>query len=248
MVFIVLIMGLLIGSFLNVCIYRIPKGESIAFPPSHCTSCGNKIKNYDLIPVFSWIFLRGKCRFCEEKISMRYSIVELFTAIIYVVLFLQFGLTMEFFKLAILISFLIVIGLIDHDTTDVYTATTWIPIFIGAVFLVYNVCTGQDYATYIYGFLACGGIIAFIVILTHGMGWGDAEICALCGMFLGIEKGLLMMLLSFLIGGTIAAYLIISKRKNRKDYIAFGPYIVIAAIISSIWGNSIIDCYIRVFF
>lgn len=243
----VFVFGLLIGSFLNVCIYRIPKEESIAYPPSHCTSCNNRIKSYDLIPVISWILLRGKCRHCKEKISVRYTLVELFTGVIYLALFLKYGLTLEFLKFIILSSFLIVIGLIDYDTTDVYTVTTWVPIIIGALLIGYKAYAGQDYLTYIYGFLACGGIIALIILLTKGMGWGDAEICALGGIFLGLSNGLLMMLLSFVIGGTVGAYLLATKKKSRKDYIPFGPYIAMAAIIVSLFGSYILDWYMKTF-
>ena len=117
----IFMLGLLIGSFLNVCIYRIPRGESIAYPPSHCTSCGSNIKSYDLIPVISWIFLRGKCRNCDQKISMRYALVELATAILFLLTYLQYGVSIFLLRFIILIPFLIVIAMIDYDTMDVYT-------------------------------------------------------------------------------------------------------------------------------
>ncbi|HZK71832.1 MAG TPA: prepilin peptidase, partial [Clostridia bacterium] len=116
----IFIFGLLIGSFLNVCIYRIPRGENIAYPASHCTSCGNKIKSYDLIPVLSWIFLRGKCRGCDEKISSRYALVESATAILFLLTYYQYGLDISLLKYLMLIPFLIVIAMIDYDTMDVY--------------------------------------------------------------------------------------------------------------------------------
>jgi leader peptidase (prepilin peptidase)/N-methyltransferase len=131
----IFILGLLIGSFLNVCIYRIPKGESIAFPPSHCGSCGNNIKSYDLVPVISWILLRGKCRGCSEKISGRYALVELTTAILFLLTYFQYGVSINLLKYLILIPFLIVIAMIDYDTMEVYTTTTWMAIAVGIVLI-----------------------------------------------------------------------------------------------------------------
>lgn len=108
----IFIMGLVIGSFLNVCIYRIPRKESIAFGASHCTKCGNRIKWYDLVPVFSYLFLRGKCRYCKEKISLQYPCVELITGIIYLALYLGMGLTVFFGLACIITSILLVILMI----------------------------------------------------------------------------------------------------------------------------------------
>ena len=112
----VLILGTIIGSFLNVCIYRIPKEESIAFPPSHCMNCGNQIKWYDLIPVLSYVFLRGKCRFCKEKVSIRYPIIELITGVVFTTLYIEYGIGFNFSKYALFSCFLIVIGMIVFDT------------------------------------------------------------------------------------------------------------------------------------
>ena len=186
----IFIFGLLIGSFLNVCIYRIQRGENIAYPPSHCTSCGNKIKSYDLIPVLSWIFLRGKCRNCGERISSRYALVEFFTAIIFLLTYFQYGISIYLARFLILIHFLIVIAMIDYDTMEVYTTTTWFAITMGIAFLGVNFYLGEPVATYLYGGLLGAGTITFIILMsklilgTEGMGWGDAEICGLCGLFL----------------------------------------------------------------
>ncbi|EQB3123923.1 prepilin peptidase, partial [Clostridium botulinum] len=118
---IVLILGIIIGSFLNVCIYRIPKGESIIFPPSYCEKCGVNIKIYNLIPVVSYIFLRGRCKCCKNKISLRYPLVELLTGILFLSIYHLCGLNFSFIKYIIFVSFIIVIGFIDLDTTDVYS-------------------------------------------------------------------------------------------------------------------------------
>lgn len=241
--FFTVLYGLIIGSFLNVCIYRIPKGDSIAFPPSHCFNCGKKIKWYDLFPVVSYIILGGKCRFCKDKISIRYPLIELATGVLFGALYLSYGFSIELLRYAILIPFLIVIGMIDLDTTDVYDVTVFIGIACGIVFIGYTFITNGDFLSFIYGGLLAGGVITLIILLTKGMGWGDAEICLLCGLFLGLRLTIVMMMLSFVIGGIVGIFLIVTKIKSRKDYIPFGPFIAAATIITIFLGNNIINWY-----
>ncbi|GCD12870.1 prepilin peptidase [Clostridium tagluense] len=249
----IFILGLLIGSFLNVCIYRIPRGESIAYPPSHCTSCGNNIKSYDLIPVISWIFLSGKCRNCGQKISIRYALVELSTAILFLLAYFQYGVSIFLLRYLILIPFLIVIAMIDHDTMEVYTTTTWVAIAMGIVLLGVNFYLGQAVATYIYGALFGAGFIIIIILLSkliigiEGMGWGDAEICGLCGLFLGFKLTLIMMFFSFIIGGIVGIYLLRFKKKNGRSEMPFGPSIIMATFLIIIWGDKILNWYLSTF-
>ncbi|MBZ9688433.1 prepilin peptidase [Clostridium estertheticum] len=246
----IFILGLLIGSFLNVCIYRIPRGESIAYPPSHCTSCGNNIKSYDLIPVISWIFLSGKCRSCGEKISIRYALVELATAILFLLTYFRYGVSIFLLRYLILIPFLLVIAMIDYDTMEVYTTTTWLAIAMGAVLLGVNFYMREQVATYVYGALLGAGIIIIIILLsklilgTEGMGWGDAEICGLCGLFLGFKLTLIMIFFSFIIGGVIGVYLLRFKKKNGRSEMPFGPSIIMAAFLSILWGDKILNWYL----
>ncbi|MGH4121764.1 MAG: prepilin peptidase [Clostridium sp.] len=249
----IFILGLLIGSFLNVCIYRIPREESIAYPPSHCTTCGSNIKSYDLIPVISWIFLRGKCRNCEQKISIRYALVELATAILFLLTYFQYGVSIFLLRYLILIPFLIVIAMIDYDTMEVYNTTTWVAIAMGIVLLGVNFYLGQPVATYVYGALLGAGFIIVIILLskliigTEGMGWGDAEICGLCGLFLGFKLTFLMMFFSFIIGGAVGVYLLKFKKKNGRSEMPFGPSIIIAAFSVIIWGDRILNWYLGSF-
>ncbi|MBW9155215.1 prepilin peptidase [Clostridium tagluense] len=249
----IFILGLLIGSFLNVCIYRIPRGESIAYPPSHCTSCGSNIKSYDLIPVISWIFLSGKCRGCGQKISIRYALVELATAILFLLTYFQYGVSIFILRYLILIPFLIVIAMIDYDTMEVYTTTTWVAIAMGIVLLGVNFYLGQAVATYLYGALFGAGFIIIIILLskliigTEGMGWGDAEICGLCGLFLGFKLTLIMMFFSFIIGGIVGIYLLRFKKKNGRSEMPFGPSIIMATFLIIIWGDKILNWYLSTF-
>jgi leader peptidase (prepilin peptidase) / N-methyltransferase len=244
---IVLLYGLLIGSFLNVCIYRIPRGESISFPPSHCAVCDKRLKWYDLFPVFSFVFLRGKCRYCGDKISIKYPAVELFTAVLFCLIYLKYGLTFEFFKFAVLAAILIVIGIIDFETTDVYTKVTVFGIAVGILFLITGYFLYEiGPLDYIIGGIVGGGVIALIVILTKGMGWGDVEICLICGLFIGIKHTVLMLILSFLTGGIIGILLILLGIKSRKDYVPFGPFIAIASLLSILLGDKILNLYFTI--
>lgn len=240
---IIFILGAIIGSFLNVCIYRIPREESIAFPPSHCTNCSTRIKFYDLIPVLSYVFLKGRCRYCKDKISLIYPIIELTTGFIFYGLYINYGISYYFIKYAVLACFLIVIGMIDFNTTDVYFKVTICGIICGVIFAIIGGIKGYALLTYLYGALLGWGVIASIILIFKGMGWGDAEVCAIGGIFLGLKLSILMLFLSFIIGGSIGIILVILKKKTKKDYIAFGPYIAIAGIITMLFGNEIINWY-----
>lgn len=249
--FFIFITGLIIGSFLNVCIYRIPKGENISYPPSHCTNCDSRIKWYDLIPVLSYILLRGKCRNCRQKISIRYPLIELSTGAVFLALYIEYGLTFITLKYIILACLLIVIGIIDYDTTDVYdsviiTGCVITAILIsGGFFMKYILL--KDILNYILGALLGGGLITLIIVITGGMGWGDAEICALCGLYFGLLLTVEQLMLSFVIGGFIAVTLMLMKKKSRKDYIPFGPFISIAGLITMLFGQIILNWYTSAF-
>lgn len=247
--YIIFIFGAVIGSFLNVCIYRIPRGESIAFPPSHCTNCKKEIKWYDLIPIISYIFLRGKCRYCKEKISIRYPMIEFITAVLFVANYSVYGLTFDFIKYTTFLGFLIVIGMIDYDTTDVYFSTTLAGIISGIIFigvLTYNMFPVKGY---IYGGILGGGFLVLIILITKGgMGWGDAEICLMSGLFLGFKLTILMLFLSFIIGSIAGIILILLGKKSKKDYIPFGPYIALSAILCVLSGEKIFSFYMSLMF
>lgn len=239
------IIGLIIGSFLNVCIFRIPRNESISFPPSHCTTCGTRIKPYDLFPVISYFLLGGKCRKCGEKISIRYPLIELATGILFFLVYFKFGYTIELVKFTLLSCFLIIIGMIDFDTTDVYLSTTLTGIIFGFIFVIIAFITGSSYLTYIFGGIFAGGVIALIILITHGMGWGDFEICVLCGLFLGFKSSIVMLFFSFVLGGSIGVLLLLTKKKGRKDPIPFGPFIVMGTFVAIFFGEHIINWYLN---
>ncbi len=240
----IVILGLVIGSFLNVCIYRIPKEESIAFPPSHCAKCQHNLSPIDLVPVFSYIFLRGKCRYCKEKISIRYPLIESLNGILYLILYLKFGLTLIALKYCILVSLLIVIGMIDYDTQFVFTSTT---IFGGIIASIFIVIQAIEYRSGTIDLILGGaigfGIIGLIVFLTKGMGEGDIEIATVCGLFLGVKGILLGLFLAIILGGIVGIIILALKLKKAKEKIAFGPCIAIGSLISMLWGVEILKIY-----
>ncbi|GAB6169127.1 A24 family peptidase [Clostridium carnis] len=244
----VLILGLCIGSFLNVCIYRLEREESIVFPASHCTSCMYELKWKDLIPVISYLILRGKCRNCNEKISLKYPLIEILNSIIYILLFIKFGLTITFIKFCFLSSLLIVISMIDFETKYVYSATTIFGGVIGGTFIFINwYINGTSIVNNILGGLFGFGIIYLIVILTKGMGAGDAEIAGVCGLFLGLNGIIVALFLAVVLGGIAGVIILVSKLKNKKDEIAFGPYIAIGTIITIFFSNEIVSFYVNSF-
>ena len=247
-IFLVVIFGLVIGSFLNVCICRIANEESIAFPPSHCTNCGYELKAKDLIPVLSYIFLGGKCRSCKEKISIQYPIVEILNAILYIAIYLKFGFTLNLFKFCLFASLLIVIRFIDFKTKYVYNSTVVFGVVSGILFAVLEWMETKSIPwNYIAGAFIGFGIIYLIVILTRGMGEGDIDIALICGLFLGIKGILVTLFLAIILGGIVATIILIFKLKERKAEIAFGPYLAIGGIIACLYGSRLIDIYLGLF-
>lgn len=238
------VLGIVIGSFLNVCIYRIPIEKSIVFPPSHCTNCKHDLKPLDLIPIFSYICLGGRCRYCNNRISLRYPVIEGLNGILYLLIYLKFGVTLVTLKYCILISILIVIGMIDYDTQFIFTSTT---IFGGIIAGIFIIIQGAVYKSGIldslFGGLIGLGIIGLIVFLTRGMGEGDIEMAAVCGLFLGVKGILLGLFLAIIIGGIVGIIILLFKLKKAKEKIAFGPFIAVGSLISMLWGVEILKSY-----
>lgn len=246
MIYLITIFSFLVGSFLNVCIYRIPKGKSVSFPPSHCPKCESRLKPIDLVPVLSFMFSKGKCRYCGEKISLQYPTVELLNALIYLLIYMKYGLTLYFFKYAILSSLLIVITFIDLKHQIIPDRLNIFCLIIGILFTLsygnkWLIVNGAI------GLFVGGGLFLLIAIITNGaMGGGDIKLMGALGFCFGWKYILLIALLSFIIGAVISVMLLVLKIKGRKDYIPFGPFISIAAIVTMIYGKEIIEYYLRV--
>ena len=245
---IIFVLGLIIGSFNNVCIYRIPKNESIIFPASHCTKCHSTIKAVDNIPVLSYFLLRGKCRKCGEKISIRYPIVELITGLIYVSLFFIYGRSTLALIYAILSSALIIISFIDLDEQIIPDEISLPGIAIG--FIISFFVSYISYIDSLLGILVGGGIILLIalaglaVFKKEAMGGGDVKLAAMIGAFVGWRYITLSLFLGFFLGAIVGIILIVLKVKNKDDLVPFGPFIVLGSFITILWGKNILTWYL----
>lgn len=248
MYFLVLIIGLCIGSFLNVCIYRIQKEESIVFPGSHCTSCGHELKAYELIPVFSYMFLRGRCKKCKDKISIQYPLLEILNGLLYLLLFIKYGFGFNFIFYCLLASLLIVISIIDLESKFIYSSTTILGVLLAIIYIIIGAYLGEvKILNNLLGGLIGYGIIFLIVIFTGAMGEGDADIAGICGLFVGVKGVLVILFLAIILGGICASIALILKLKDRKSEIAFGPYIAIGTLIWMLIGKEILGLYINFF-
>lgn len=247
-VLILFLLGLVVGSFLNVCIYRIPRKISIVKPFSFCPSCNNAIKPWHNIPVLSFILLKGRCAYCGSKISLRYPLVEILNGIFYVIAFLNFGLTASLPFVLIFISSLIVISFIDLDFQIIPDFISIPLIFIGFIlsFMPHNaVGLVSSFKESLIGIAIGGGSLLLVSIISRGgMGGGDIKLNAGVGAFLGWKSALLTIFAGSLIG-SIIGLVILKKTGNRK--IPFGPFLSIGALISLFMGERIFSWYFRGF-
>ena len=251
--FFIFILGLVIGSFLNVCIYRLPRGESLLHPPSHCPQCGKLIKWYDNIPLLSYLLLRGRCRHCSSGISFRYPLVEALTGIFFLFSFfrhspgiLTFPLFLSFLKHLIFISFLIPVFFIDLKHRIVPNRLSYGVLICG---LLLSLPTRSFFSSLVG--LGIGGAIFLIIrflgaffLKVESMGMGDVKLAAGIGAFLGWRLTLVCFFLSFLLGAIVAIFLLLTRVKRRKDRIPFAPFLVAAALISLFWGEKFFSLYL----
>ena len=247
-IFLILVLGLSIGSFMNVCIYRIAREESIIFPASHCTSCGYQLGYRDLVPIISYITLRGKCRNCNERISIRYLLVEIINGLLYILMYFKFGFTLELIKFCLFTSLIVVIAFIDIETKYVYKFTINFGLVFGILFCILKFIRGNSIPRdNILGAFIGFGIIYTIVILTKGMGDGDSDIALICGLFLGAKGIVLSLFIAIVLAGISSIIFLIFKIKNIKSQIAFGPYLAIGSIISCLYCTDLISIYFNLF-
>jgi leader peptidase (prepilin peptidase)/N-methyltransferase len=250
--FIVFIFGAVIGSFLNVCIYRIPRNISLVVPSSRCVSCNLSIKPWDNIPILSYVFLGGKCRNCKEKISIRYPIVEALNAFFYIFVSWRYGLGWDFIIFCMICSSLIVIAFIDIDFQIIPDRITLVGIPIGLIagsFILHDPFMRMSqlgYVASIIGFFTGGGLFYLIAVLSKGgMGGGDIKMMAMIGAFMGWKSVLLTTFLGSLTGSFLGIFLILFKGKGRKAKIPFGPFLAFGAIITIFYGQELLDWYLH---
>ncbi|MDI6829122.1 MAG: prepilin peptidase [Armatimonadota bacterium] len=259
------IYGTVVGSFLNVCIWRMPRDESIIRPGSHCPSCKTLLRAWDLIPLLSFLIQNRRCRYCGEPISWRYFFVELLTGGYFAATYIWFGFNANFFAFALFGAALIAVFFIDLEHWIIPDQLSLFGIIIGLTNDGIGLATGsrQPYRIPIPGtelrlpipqsiaaVIVCGGffmaiaVISFYVFKKEGMGGGDIKLAAAIGANLGILPSMLSFLIAVAIGSIIGIALILAGRKTRKDYVPFGPMMVVGAIIAIFFGQQILDSYI----
>ena len=254
----VFLFGASIGSFLNVCIYRLPKEESLIKRNSHCMTCGTEIKRRDLIPIVSWCMLRGKCRACGAPISPRYTVVETLNALLYLFIFIWFDvmqMPIHAILVCLLCSALIVVFFMDWDTQLI---SNYVVIFIAILAVLEFLFTDNflyitdvegcsvesPWISQLIGVFAVSVPLLLIELLSKGkaMGRGDVYLMAACGAFLGVG-GAVMALFIALVTGSVAG--IILKHKSGDSVFAFGPWLSLGVFIAAIWGQQLCNLYLN---
>lgn len=246
------IFGALIGSFLNVCIYRIPRGLSVVSPSSRCPACGTAIRPYDNIPIVSFLALRGRCRYCGAKISIRYPVVEALNAALYAAVLWRYGVGWHTPFLFAFSSAMIVITFIDLDFQIIPDLITLpgIPLGLVASSLLLPDPFARDsflgFKEGVVGFLSGGGIFYLIAVLSRGgMGGGDIKLMAMVGALMGWKAVLLTTFAGSLSGSLVGIFLMVFKGKGRKTKVPFGPFLAAGAIITLFFGQEILALYLR---
>lgn len=246
---IVFVFGLCIGSFMNVCIYRVPVSKSIVHPGSMCPKCGNVIRFYDNIPVLSYLWLKGRCRNCNESISIRYPLVEIISGLFSLCVFLIFGLSLEGIIYYVFISTLLVITFIDIDH-QIIPDTISIP-GIPAGFIASFVLPSLTYLDSLLGILA-GGVSLFLVSWIYelikgksGMGGGDIKLLAMIGAFIGWKGVLFTIFISSAVGTLTGIIIMLRTQKGLKLAVPFGPFLSIGAVIYIFFGPQLIYWYLN---
>ncbi|HAA89361.1 MAG: Type 4 prepilin-like proteins leader peptide-processing enzyme PilD [Thermoanaerobacterales bacterium 50_218] len=244
-VFLITILGLCVGSFLNVVIYRLPRGQTVVTGRSFCPHCGNILSWCDLVPVLSYLILRGRCRYCGAKISWRYPLVEVVTAAIFFLVFLYFGddlfLLLKYFFLS---GLLIAAAFIDVEHYLIPDKLVLAGLVAGIIFTLLPGDLGVGVA--LLGAVVAGGFLFLVAVLSRGgLGGGDIKLGAVVGLFLGWPLGPLSIFLGCCLGGFAGLILLMLRIKGRKDPLPLGPFIALGSFVSLFWGQQVIDWYFR---
>ena len=256
---VIFVFGLVVGSFLNVCIHRLPRNESVVSPPSHCPKCKKRLAWYDNIPLFSYVALRGKCRHCSQKISPCYSIVEFLTALIFVLLYVKFGLSVTLLIFMVLSAVLIVATFIDFEHYVIPDILTLPGIGLGLLLsflypsLLHTFSRWEGLLNSVLG--AFWGFVSLLVIGLLGtwvfkkeaMGGGDLKLLAMIGAFLGWRQVFLIIFISSLVGSIVGLTLVSLNLKKRLEYIPYGPYLALGALIALFVGEEIMGLYLSLY-
>ncbi len=245
----VFILGIVIGSFLTVCIHRVPKGQSIVAPRSACPTCGTQIGWYDNVPLLSFLWLRGHCRVCQQAIAPRYPIIELVNGLGFLLIVWKFGSTWTAAIYAGLFSVFWVVTWIDWDHKIIPDMITLPGIVIGVLCATFLLPTG--WFDSVLGVLIGGGILLALAWISpylfgkEGMGGGDIKFLAMVGAFLGWQQALVTLMIASVFGAVIGIGLLMLKVMRKGQYIPFGPYLAFGAVIAMLWGPEIWHWYFR---
>ena len=247
------VLGLCIGSFVNVVVHRVPRKESIVRPRSHCPKCGVELANRDNVPVVSWLVLGGRCRACHAPISVRYPLVELGTAALFVAGAIRFDADWALPAYLVFFGSLVAISAVDLEHYIIPNRIVYPTIFIAVPLLALAAAAQHDWTSFEHAL--AGAVCAFALLLVvhlvspRGMGFGDVRLSFLLGLFLGwldpaTGHVFLGLFLGFLLGSLIGLVLIALRRRRRRDHIPFGPFLAAGAVLAVLFGNPIIDWYL----
>ena len=236
----VFLFGIVIGSFLNVCIYRIPKKENIVKIRSHCMECNYQLRWYDLVPLFSYIFIGGRCRKCKTKLSLQYPLIEGLNGLLYVLVVAICGLTIESLLYCLMFSALLTLSVIDFRTFEIPLE---INLFILTLGLIRVALDYKNFLNYLIGFLSVSGFLYILFLITkgRGIGGGDIKLMAVSGLLLGWKLNILAFALGCIIGSVI--HIIRMKVTKTEHVLALGPYLSIGIMIATLWGNDLLQWY-----
>lgn len=246
-IFFAFLFGAIVGSFLNVCIHRLPQGGSVVAPRSRCPACGNPIRAWDNIPLVSFVLLRGRCRDCGQPISWRYPLVEGLTGLLFALTVARYGLTALAASLLFLVSGLVVVAFVDLDHQVIPNVITLPGIPLGL--LVALAVGGPPLLDRILGALTGAGFLYLVLLYgsalygQDAMGEGDLNLIALVGAFLGWRAVVITILVACLTGSAVGLGLIATKRLGRRQHIPFGPFLALGALVALYWGDALLGWY-----
>jgi len=247
--FFVFLLGTATGSFLNCLIYRTSVNEKPE-GRSYCPKCKQDLSYKDLVPLFSYLFLLGKCRYCKEKISLQYPLVELVTGTIFLFVFLQAGVSLELFYLFVISSLLVFVFVFDLKHYIIPDFANFSLAGIAFLYLFYSALMQNDLSVLLYGTLSAVGVFLFFFALFYltkgrGMGFGDVKYVVFMGLFLGYPNILVGLFISFLLGAIIGLLLVFFGKKGMKSQVPFGPFLIIGSLIAYFYGEKLIDAYLN---
>ncbi len=237
------LLGLTVGSFLNVCIDRLPLGKSIISPPSHCDACQQRLTARDLVPLFGYLWLRGRCRYCGARIPLRFPAVELATALLFAFLCWHYGLSPQLVMALLYGCLFLVIFVIDLEHGLVLDIVVYPGIALAFVFSFFWPDLGIAMA--VSGAAIGFGLMLIPYLISRGgMGRGDVTLAGLIGLATGFPHVFISLLLSFFAGGLVAIFLLLFRVRRRKEAIPFAPFLAAAAMVTLIWGETIYDWWL----